>query len=217
MRSIDISGNGNRLRQLVVESRVNLDWMQTTAGMIGSATVILGAIAAIGRGIYKIGRRVHGNAVWIKQIHDELSPNGGLSVRDTIHRIEAFQIAGLELTGKAFYRAGPDGAWTMSSYRLATLIGVGADRLIGHGWISMIDQDDRDRIRSEWESSIDDRREFYGRFGMIGPQGKRINVVAHAIPVTHPVSRVGLGAIGWIDSIEPAEPSVRICEHLSGS
>ena len=170
------------------------EWLTTTAGIITAVSVI----TAAGIGVFKFMKSV-GKA--LAYIQAELVPNGGGSLRDAINRIEALQLAGLQLTGKAYWLSNPAGECTFASVKLATLMGKTPDQILGWGWVSAVALDDREKCRKEWDAAVKDHREFHLKYSYVHEDGTKVGVVGHAIPVIHAQTKAIIGMIGW------AEPS----------
>lgn len=178
------------------------DALNTTAGVIGALAVILGAVA----GIFRFTRKIYQRVTFI---YDELRPNGGGSIRDAINRIEAQQVAFLHLTGKAYWLSDPDGRCKFASTRLAAIMGVAPNQVLGFGWVSSVAPEHRVPVRLEWESAVRDRREFHSEYAYVHPDGTRVQVKGHAIPVIHAQTEAMVGMIGWAEpewEDGPSEP-----------
>lgn len=146
-----------------------------------------------------------GHSMWrkVSHIYNELTPNGGGSIKDAINRIEALQMASLQLTGKAYWLSDPDGKCTYASTRLAVLMGSHPNQIMDWGWISFIASEYRDAVREEWISAVSDRREFHMKYAYIHQDGTKVPILGHAIPVIHAQTKVVVGMIGWAEPMEP--------------
>lgn len=177
--------------------------MKEIQDFLSSAAGIATSVVTIGALLIAVARWAH--AIWkkVSHIYDELTPNGGGSIKDVVNRIEALQLASLQLTGKAYWLSDPDGKCTYASTRLAALMGFHADQALGWGWVSAVALECREPVRLEWCSAVKDRREFHMKYVYVHPDGSRVPVTGHAIPVIHAQTRVVVGMIGWADPVEP--------------
>lgn len=176
-------------------------WLQTTAGLLTTSTAVIVAIA----GVYRWGSKIYCK---VARIYDELTPNGGGSIKDAINRIEAMQLAGLQLTGKAHWISDPEGKCTFASTKLANLMGVHPEQVMGWGWVSSVAPQFRASVKEEWIQAVKDRREFHATYAYQHSDGKLVPVTGHAIPVIHAQTRAVVGMIGWAVPVEVAEESL---------
>lgn len=103
----------------------------------------------------------------VNKVKYQVTQNGGTSLLDAINRIES-SIAGLtaineatqQLSQSPMFRTDKDGhcVWVNTAYNLIT--GKPLEDLKGHGWISLIHEEDRETVRSEWELAVKDVRRF---------------------------------------------------------
>ncbi len=184
-----------------------LDWMKTADGVVTAVSVASTAVIIVGSYVRKISQIIN-------NVHSQLIPNGGSSLRDAVNRvetklenIESFQHASLAVTGKAYWVSDGGGQCKYASPKLCEKIGAAQDQAIGYGWISYISQEDRDACRAEWINAVIDKREFHMPYSVVSSDGSRHRVIGHAIPMINPVDGSLNGMLGWI---EPVPPSQRV-------
>lgn len=96
----------------------------------------------------------------VKAIRDQVNPNGGTSMRDSITRIEEQQLVDGEMrrayqhyVNVPFWEADPHGMILWANGAFAKLLGVATEDLKGEGWMGMIHESDlyevKDRIGKE--------------------------------------------------------------------
>lgn len=175
------------------------DWVSNSAALITGAAIIVAAFAGAYRKAVIVSRK-------LTAIHSELVPNGGSSLRDAINRIEALQMTSLSLTGKAYWISSTDGRCTFASVRLASIMGITPDQVIGWGWVSAVASEHREPCRKEWDASVRDLREFHMKYDYIHPDGTRVSVFATAIPIIHAQTKAFVGMLGWAEPIEEKKP-----------
>ena len=134
----------------------------------------------------------------IRRIHMEVLPNGGGSLRDavtatrdTTQRHETAlnlfiasqraQWDGLGLFGVAEYSA--EGEMTYSSTTLQKWTNRTENELLGTGWINAIGMEFRELVRREWDSCVEDVREFSLAYNMRNAQGAEFGVTTTAMPI----------------------------------
>ena len=121
------------------------------------------------------------NAVAI--VNRELSNNGGLSIKDRIERIElrilineARVRASMQLQYVAHWESNTKGECVYASPELCELTGKTQEQIMGYGWVGMISEPFRDRVRHVWDECVRDKREFDMQYEYTHPDG-------HSIPV----------------------------------
>jgi PAS domain S-box-containing protein len=175
------------------------DWISNSAALITGSAVIVAAFVGAYRKALIVSKK-------LAAIHDELVPNGGSSLRDAINRIEALQITALALTGKAHWISGPDGHCTFASVRLAGLMGLTPEQVEGWGWVTAVAPEYREACRREWDNAVKDLREFHMKYEYIRPNGERVPISGHAIPIVHAQTKAFVGMLGWAEPIEEKKP-----------
>lgn len=163
------------------------DWASNSAALITGISVVVAACI----GAYRK----------VAAIHAELVPNGGSSLRDAINRIEAVQVTGLAMTGKAHWISGVDGRCVFASVRLASIMGVTTSQLLGYGWVSSISPEFREPCRKEWDAAVKDMREFHMVYDYIRPDGSKVTVAGTAVPLVHAQTGSFYGMLGWADPV----------------
>ncbi len=141
-------------------------------------------------------------------IQQELTHNGGSSLKDAVRRIEnelhsknnKFK-AYLSLQKEPIWES--DGAgncqWVNDAY--VRMTGYSLDHLKNMGWMMIVKKDERAYINTEWQRSIADKRTFNHRLTIVSSNGDERRVYAHGYPV---ISNAGdvTGYIGIFDYIE---------------
>lgn len=133
------------------------------------------------------------------EIHKELQPNGGKSLRDVVQvtregvsRTEAAlalfvnstraQWDGMGMFAVFETDANGENTYVNSTYQRWALR---PERdLLGMGWVSTVALHDRVRVRAEWESCVEDMREFVCQYDMHTASGDEFSVLSTAVPVT---------------------------------
>jgi PAS domain-containing protein len=145
----------------------------------------------------------------IARIHKEVTPNGGASLRDAVSRqgieltaaLQA-QAQGLrrvesavavlsnshrvayDMQGRgAVFECDPEGLNSYTNHVYQQWTGRSESQLMGMGWVSCIFLEDREGVRDEWESAVEDGREFRMRYRLVDAAQQPFRVEAHASPV----------------------------------
>lgn len=136
----------------------------------------------------------------IGEVRHQVFPNGGGSMNDTLRAVlqsserTEFRLGVLQSTARAYqdadlsqarFEAGQDGRMTWVSYALLRWCARSADQVSGYGWLNCVIQDDRVRVRNEWEAAVREQREFALQFKMRGADDKAFLVDAFAKPIRH--------------------------------
>lgn len=170
------------------------EFLSSTAGVLMSAATIFGVCA----GIYKWAKR---QKETLDKIYDQVHNNGGTSLKDAIDRVEAFAYASLRMTEKAYWFNNKDGECLIASPGLAKLFGGTPEQIEGWGAFTFIAPEDRDTVRKEWLSAVQERREFDYEFSILRPTGERIRAKGHGIPVVTQGTHELIGFLGWTEAI----------------
>lgn len=167
----------------------------------------------------------------VDRIHKEVIPNGGSSLRDavtmtrdTVKRTETalalfINTSRAQWDGMgmfAVFECTPDGgyAYTNSVYQRWT--NRSDTELLGYGWINALVHADRERVRVEWDSCVEDRREFAMSFRIRGAHGEEIPVLCTATPVTETHHGPVAKWVGVIRRNNPQETGAMQCANDSG-
>lgn len=113
----------------------------------------------------------------------EMQPNGGSTVRDSLNRIENMQLQHSEKLRAVFttlpfgvFEVDKKGSAVWSNRILSRMTGRTPQELRGFGWINFIAYEERDRVKSNWESCISSETEFEDKVTIETPDGNRIQV-----------------------------------------
>lgn len=144
----------------------------------------------------------------LPKIANELTPNGGSSLRDAIDRIDrTVRILDMrnkimmEFSGKAWFEADVEGRCTYVCRNWTELTGLGLAEAAGNGWILGIHPDDRVLVFDEWDRAVDQDRDFVMSYRYIDRKNKSTAVRTHAYP--YKINSKTAGFIGIVTPIEP--------------
>lgn len=141
--------------------------------------------------------KVQGLEESVASILKEVRPNGGGSMRDELRRLGESQRrteVGLTLLANtqrvmydaadtAVFECDPEEGNTYVNHVYQRWTGLGERELLGFGWINAIAPHDRAAVREEWESAVEDQRDFRMRYQLATADGRTHDVTAHASPV----------------------------------
>lgn len=110
----------------------------------------------------------------IDNIHAELKPNGGSSIRDAINRIER-NLTLQDQKVSALVKSLPMGTWTFDAegkcidvnIQLCRMIDRVESELLGDNWINHIVE--REMVRDEWERAVEGKMDFNMSYTFILP------------------------------------------------
>jgi PAS domain S-box-containing protein len=130
-------------------------------------------------------------------------PNGGGSLRDVVNRTELAltvfinssraQWDGMGLFG--VFEAAPTGEFSYVNNTLQKWTNRSEIEFRGHGWVNSVAASHREQVRQEWESCVQDMREFCMEFSMRRVDGTEFPVLWTASPVTH---RTNGPVVKWV-------------------
>lgn len=145
--------------------------------------------------------------VKLDQIMNQLVPNGGSSIKDSLNRIEdkqeffgSFLKAQMNVNAKALFEADKDGRWVWVNRPHSRLTGYQTSEVMGDGWINVVAPECRARVLEQWRRAVEGSREFDEDVWYVQTDGVtryRVNVHAYIIQ--------GRGGCvnGWIGEVTP--------------
>ena len=175
------------------------DWQQIAGiiGVLGAALAMLrwlwGAVPRLCRrigkklskmfGIGDIKTDIGALSEQVRFVVDELRPNGGASIRDSLNRIEIRQVlqeqrqkAILSDMSVGVFETDMDGEFVWVNRKYLRMTGRTPSEVKGSGWINTVAERDRERVKTEWDDAMEENREFESRFLLITPDDDRIEV-----------------------------------------
>lgn len=126
----------------------------------------------------------------ITEIRNELSLNGGSSIKDAIGRIEGMvkgldiRIGGLEenqrailnLNNVAYWVSNDKGECIEASPALCKLLGRAESEIKGNNWAAWLIDEDKKRIYESWIFSVEQKSAFDEIYSFIKPDGTKVKV-----------------------------------------
>lgn len=120
----------------------------------------------------------------------ELRPNGGKSLRDLVEKINEnttynreYVRATLDNDFQMIYETDSNGEYLWVNNTYARYTNKQIDDLLGYGWLNSVCADCRSKVRNEWESSIEEHRDFNMEYDIIGFNNEKLKVVSNAKPI----------------------------------
>lgn len=187
---------------------ISWDQLEQFAKIVGSIGVIVAATAAAWKkGIkpfWNFASNVSNIFEGLDAIKYQLVPNGGGSIRDAIDRIEARQIIH-EQRYKMLYMDSPfaifetdaEGNSIHVNRTYCRWTGRSAEELQGNGWLNILAPESRSAVFKEWETAMEQSREFSMEYSIIAIAGSRIAVRCNAFPMFDSKQRL----CGWMGII----------------
>jgi PAS domain S-box-containing protein len=144
----------------------------------------------------------------LPKIAQELTPNGGSSLRDTIDRIDknvkildSRQKVMMVSTGKAWFEADIHGKYTYVCRNWTELTGLSLVEARGNGWVLGVHPDDRVKVFEEWEQAVEQDREFLMNYRYVDRKGHSTMCEVHGYPYRDgDVTSGYVGVISVLDS-----------------
>lgn len=142
------------------------------------------------RHFFSVGNHVADLRNKVDYVYEELKPNSGSSVKDSIKRIEDniivlmnkhriilddYHTGIIETNGKG------EITWANATY--LELTNRELREIIGNGWINAVHPEDRARVYAEWQDAMEQARTFEGNFRILKQDGKILKVQGHAFPI----------------------------------
>lgn len=131
--------------------------------------------------MWQVAKKYSQAAAKIDIIFEELTPNGGTSVKDKIDKIghqltlvTERQKAGAADHVDALFETDPEGNCYWINRTYARLVKRLPSELMGHGWQNAIAQEDREAVVDGWYKAAKEDREFIMDFNFETPDGQLI-------------------------------------------
>jgi PAS domain S-box-containing protein len=152
---------------------------------IGGAMSVLGGL---GLWIYSLNKSV-------KQILEEVKPNGGKSLKDrvtaiqtqvnkdsnSINTIYSRQKWILDNRPEPIFECNASGSCTWVNEKYCQLLQHDVNYFLDNGWKNGIHSEDRERVENEWQKAIKDRRSNITEYRLVDREGTVIPVKVIAI------------------------------------
>lgn len=114
----------------------------------------------------------------VNRIYQEVTPNGGASLKDTIARIESRQII-QEQRQHAYashlevpiFETDAVGSCTWVNKAYLEFVNAPIEDVLGNGWINYIAYDDQTKVADSWASAVRDQRAFRLEYTMMTTDG----------------------------------------------
>jgi PAS domain S-box-containing protein len=99
----------------------------------------------------------------INSFYREFSTNGGKSIKDQITRIDdntrlselRSKLVATTLLTTGSFECSPDGLLTWANKALCDLFGISYDEMLGKGWLSGIDENERADVWFQWMENVE--------------------------------------------------------------
>ena len=117
----------------------------------------------------------------INKIYNELTPNGGTSIKDKINNIDKKvdiikQVQHVMVADhrNMLFRTDPKGdcVWVNRTY--TKTVGKTLFEVLGHGWQNVIAKEYREKVSREWYLAVEEKREFLMETKFINSAGLEI-------------------------------------------
>lgn len=144
------------------------DQLEIWGARIGAVTALAGTLYAI----YKTARagisKIINISNRLQDISNQLSPNGGSSLRDAINRIEHRQIqteqrerAFLHMHSDAMFELNRHLALTWANKTFLDMLNIDSQNAYGYGWHTLIEESDRNRVIDQFTSASETSRNVH--------------------------------------------------------
>ncbi len=142
-------------------------------------------------------------------ITKELQTNGGTSIKDCIRRIEnrlliidAKHKAFLSLENEPIWESNELGECVWANHSYLKVTGFEFNYLKNAGWISIINEKDRSRVREEWNMAVKEKRVFSCEYTINRYDGTKIKVYGNGFPILSILDNTVTGYIGRLSFCE---------------
>lgn len=146
------------------------------------------------------------------QILKELYPNGGGSLRDAINQLHMRQtmindrlLNIMDHDKTPIFETDSNGAivWVNNAYIIVT--GRPMQELLGYGWINGVYEPDRERVSTQWDLAIEEKRTFELTYSYQNIDGSVYTAFVRATPVRSSGQLVGWTGYVTLLDVSPPE------------
>lgn len=146
-----------------------------------SVAALFAAVVAIWKTIKFIFRTANNAAERSRKLDviiAQLMPNGGSSLRDVLDHVARMTMlnerrhwAMLNENEIPMWETDAKGQCTRVNKSYLRMVGKQLEDLLGNGWSSVIDSDERETVWEAWQASLEQQRDFESRFRIETPKG----------------------------------------------
>lgn len=169
--------------------------LQTIGSIVGIAATVTPLVVWSAIKFRRMCARTRELIRRIDTIYDEITPNGGGSVKDRIEKlvVDVAVLSGgiqffMSITPKCIFETDAKGACTFANAALCDLFGLSLSQMQGNGWLGALGtQEDRDRTYKIWMTCVENRIPYLDRYRVRNSHsGESYYVRVTAMPVWHP-------------------------------
>ena len=99
-----------------------------------------------------------------------------------------------QLLARPVWQADANGMTVHINPFMLKLLGRQDDEILGDGWVNIVHEDDRERVRREWRSAIENKRDFHLHYRWVSSSGETINIVGQASRLLDTKGNI----LGWV-------------------
>lgn len=147
--------------------------------------------------------------VKLDDVHKEVKPNHGSSMRDEIRQIRRSQItsdardqAKFNLSDEPEWETNAEGRIVRVNRRYCDLVGRSSEDVMGNNWKLTIHPDDLSFVANEWQHIVEDGRDSLIKHRILKPDNTVISVIGKGEVMTGPQGEV----LGWRGTLTPVPP-----------
>lgn len=182
-----------------------------SASILGIVALFKGVIIPFCRWAKATNKTLHEHFVVlpakITRIYQEVTPNGGTSLKDSVHRIETRQLiqeqrqhAYVSHLDVPIFETDAVGNCTWINKAYLEFVGASPEEILGTGWLNFIEYEDQAKVAEHWAIAVRDHRAFRLEYEMLTPTGK-VKVVSDTTVVRDNAGQL----LGYIGTFFPTE------------
>lgn len=158
----------------------------------------------------------------VETLTKEMSTNGGSSMKDIILSIKmdlkhiiAHKRASAQLDPRPIFETDKNGQCVWVNRAFLRLVGLSIQDVMNHGWKNILCADDLNRVVTDWEVAVRERREYLTSYRIVNTAGQIIRVSCQALPMLDEGANL-FGYIGFLtrteaDHYDPHTPAEATC------
>lgn len=180
-------------------------WAEAVVWIEGAAAFVSGVVLLVGALRKYVVKPIVKRVEAFDEVLHEVKSNSGLSLRDSVDRIEARVLVIWQSHSTAMYECDVNGRCVFVNDSLCELFGLSPSHMYESGWLEALHHDDRISTFRHWMECIDNGIPYSATYRLVHPQsGKETQVFTKAEPMRSGTGKI-VGYYGTVSQVALVE------------